>query len=129
MVYLPLNVNDVLSISCMVLQLRRHGDVLPEGAGARGKPEPHAAEADGRSRLHNGSPGGLPSNAGQLRGPAGPEAIRYGNNAPGLVIKFSGFQSRMCLVPCCILLDSHGIHDSLHGVDTYSTLPLRLESV
>lgn len=65
-----------------LLQLGRHGDVLPAGVGAGGQPEPHAAEADGGARLHHGSPDGLPSNSGQLRGCTVPESIRYKQNQP-----------------------------------------------
>lgn len=59
----------------VVLQPRRHGDVLPEGAAAGGEPEPHAAEADGGPGLHGGSPARLPSDSGQLGSPAVPETF------------------------------------------------------
>lgn len=66
----------------LVLQFKRHGDVLSEGVGAGGQPEPHAAEADGRARLHHGPPDGLPRNPRQHGGRAMPEDIRYSRTSP-----------------------------------------------
>lgn len=69
----------LLSLSLILLQLRRHGDVFTQGAGAGGQPESHAAEAYGRSRLHHRPPLWLPPHSGQHRRPAVPETIRYSN--------------------------------------------------
>lgn len=59
------------------LQLWRHRDMLSEGIGAGGQPKSHAAKADGRARLHPGSPDGLPPNSGQPWRCAVPETITY----------------------------------------------------
>lgn len=92
----------MLLLSCIVLQLRRHGDVLSEGVGAGGQPEPHAAEADGRARLHRGSPDRLPPNTGQLGGPAVPETIRCCKTEPFIML--SCIQTMLIFVLCAVFL-------------------------
>lgn len=59
------------------LQLRPHGDVLPAGPGGGGQPQPDAAEADGRSRLHRGSPERLPADFREYGSPAVSETTRF----------------------------------------------------
>lgn len=82
--------------------------MLSEGAGGGGQPEPHAAEADGRARLHHGSLDGLPPNSGQLRGRAVPENVRYSGTAPGPVSMLSGVQRSLIFVLCVVFLSLKG---------------------
>lgn len=90
------------TLSRFVSQLRRHGDVLSEGAAAGGQPEPHAPQADGGAGLHHGSPHRLSPNCGQRRRPAVSQTAGY---APDIRTGLLFFFSSICENrPCCLAL-------------------------